>query len=170
MDLKAGVGRFEHHVIVAQQHLVGATDVDLVVLAAQLREGVIQESIARVWGLVMEAQVGFFDRGEDARHHEVCVVFLSGVLALFPEGAELLFDGGECVSTEDDRIDAELEVIEPEFVFIEGFIEGVKDLCGEGRRAQGGVEDKEFLFCANASDAALNAVGLEEFFECTHIL
>ena len=158
MDLEAGVARLGHHRVLAHAQLVGALDVQLVVLTAQPHEGVVEGEVARVLDHVGDGQVALANRRERSGEDDVQPRRLR---RRPPEGeqlVELCVHAGEAVAAELLGIEVELE--------IEGTDLGRVGVAGEGgehrQRAGGGlprrVDEEHLLLGADSADTSLEAV------------
>jgi hypothetical protein len=71
VHLEARVRRLEHHVVVLDQQLVHALEVELVSAAAQTIEGVVQRVVALLRRHVLERKVGLVESRQDAGQDHV---------------------------------------------------------------------------------------------------
>ncbi len=162
VHLEAGVARLRHHRVLAHAQLVGALDVQLVVvLAAQAHQRFVEGEVARVRHHVVHREVALADRRQRAGEHDVQAGGLGRGVADGEELVELGVHAREAVAAELLGIEVELEV--------EGADLGGVGLAGErgehGQRARcrlpRRVDEEHLLLGADAPHVGLEHLGAQ---------
>jgi hypothetical protein len=161
VGLERRVAGLHHHGVVLEHQLVDALDADLVVLAAQPGQRVVERAVAGEGGHVVEAEVALADRGEDPREDDLDADGRRGVARALDELDELPFHPGEAVPGEPERVEVRLEVEERELRRVVAVLQALEDLQGGRGGPPVAVHEEHLLLGADPLDARLEPAVLE---------
>ena len=157
VDLEAGVARVRHHRVLTHAQLVGALDVQLVRLAAQPAERIVEREVARVLDHVGHREVALAERRQRAAQHDLQSGGAGRDAPEVEHRVELVVHPREAVVGQFLRVEVELEVERADLGGVR-----VTGQLGEqphrpGRRLPRAVDDEHLLLGADPRDAGLEA-------------
>ena len=165
VGLKAGVAGLDHHVLVADDELVGALDVELVRAAAQATHRLVEREVARLRRHVLEREIGDVERLENAGHDEIGVELVSSPPSLGEEVDELTLHLAQAVAAEDQRIGVEFQVEPRELRRVVLVGDLLDHLHRERRRGEVAIDQEELLLGADPANAGFDRAVLQHQLE-----
>ncbi len=161
VGLEAGVAGLDHHVLVADDELVGALDVELVGAAAQPAHRLVEGEVARLGRHVLEREVRDVERLQDAGHDDVGAELVGGLAALGEQVDQLLLHALQAVAAEQQGIGVELEVEAGELGRVVLVADLLDHLHRDRRRTEAAIDEEELLLGADPPDAGLDGAVLQ---------
>ena len=170
VDLEAGVARLGHDGVLPHPQVVGALDVQLVVLAPQVHQRLVEGQVPGVLHHVLHAQVALADGGEDPGQHDLQAHRVGAGASQRQELVELALDAAEAVAGELLGVEVQLEVERAHLGREVTVGRGRQDLEGSWRRLPRGVDEEHLLFRAHAVHTGLEGLVGQQPFEGAEVL
>ena len=170
VDLEAGVAGLEHHALARRLQLVDALDQRTELTTCKGAEHLVQLGVARMGRHVVEREVLFRQRGQDARQHDVSAQVLGRSASRRDAGLELFLHRQERAGGESPRRQVGLDVEGRELGREELGVQLGQHL---GRHASGSpalVHQEELLLGADPLDAGLDHPGVDHPLQGLHVV
>src|SRR5438309_10140163 len=90
VDLKTGIARLHHNVVVGNLEFVQSLDVDREWAASETNYPAIQLAVARDWGQVVQRQIGRLQCRQNSRKQNIRVKVVRGAARLHDERVQLI--------------------------------------------------------------------------------
>ena len=168
MNLEAGVTSFEHDRVVLEVEFVGTLDLHPIHPAAHPVDGDVQGLVTLPGRHVLQTEIRFRQRGQDAGQHHLGAVLVGLGLHLAQHVVQRGVHLGKALPAEGERREIDLEVEQGD---LGGELRSQvrQDLVGNGSRPPAAVDQEHLLLGADAPHARLDAAVADHLIERAQI-